>query len=96
MVRARSMLLDCDEIRAHIESGKQVQRLALNWQDRLEFVLGADLVIRRLKFAEALTGAHDDLKEDPLARRDADFLLMSEAIGELWQALLKAFGGLEQ
>ena len=96
VVRARSMLLDCDEIRAHIESGKQVQRLALNWQDRLEFVLGADLVIRRLKFAEALTGAHDDLKEDPLARRDADFLLMSEAVGELWQALLKAFGGLEQ
>ena len=96
VVRARSMLLDCDEIRAHIESGKQVQRLALNWQVRLEFVLGADLVIRRLKFAEALTGAHDDLKEDPLARRDADFLLMSEAVGELWQALLKAFGGLEQ
>ena len=51
---------------------------------------------RRLKFAEALTGAHEDLKEDPLARRDADFLLMSEAVGELWQALLKAFGGLEQ
>jgi len=95
IVRARSMLLDCDEIRAHIESGKHVQRLALAWQGRLEFVLGADLVIRRLKFAEELTAAHDDLNEDALARRDADFLLMSETIGELWPALLQAFGGLE-
>jgi recombination associated protein RdgC len=95
VVRARSMLLDCDEIRAHIESGKQVQRLALAWQGRLEFVLGADLVIRRLKFAEALTTAHDDINEDPLARRDADFLLMSETLAELWPALLQAFGGLE-
>ena len=95
VVRARSMFLDCDEIRAHIESGKQVQRLALGWQGRLEFVLGADLVIRRLKFAEELTSAHDELKEDVLARRDADFLLMSETIGELWPALLQSFGGLE-
>ena len=94
-MRARSMFLDCDEIRAHIESGKQVQRLALAWQGRLEFVLGADLVIRRLRFAEALTTAHDDINEDPLARRDADFLLMSETLAELWPALLQAFGGLE-
>ncbi len=96
VVRARSMMLDCDEIRSHIESGKQVQRLALNWQDRLSFVLGADLVIRRLKFGEELVGANEELKDDFLARRDADFLLMSEAIGELWPVLLEAFGGLEE
>ena len=96
VVRARSMMLDCDEIRSHIESGKQVQRLALDWQDRVSFVLGADLVLRRVKFSEELVAAHDDLKDDMLARRDADFLLMSEALSELHAALLEAFGGLEQ
>ena len=89
------MFLDCDEIRAHIESGKQVQRLALNWQDRVDFVLGADLVLRRLRFAEELTQANDDINDDPLARRDADFLLLGETLGELWSALIAAFGGIE-
>ncbi len=96
MVRARSMMLDCDEIRSHIESGKQVQRLALTYQDRLSFVLGADLVLRRLKFGEELLGANDELKDDMLARRDADFLLMSEALAELNPLLLEAFGGLQE
>lgn len=96
VVRARSMMLDCDEIRSHIESGKQVQRLALNYQDRLRFVLGSDLVLRRLKFGEELVGANDELKDDMLARRDADFLLMSEALAELNPLLLDAFGGLQE
>ena len=96
VVRARNMLLDCDEIRAHIESGKQVQRLALSWEDRVDFVLGADLVVRRLKFADALTGANEDINDDPLARRDADFLLMAETLGELWPKLVEAFGGIEE
>lgn len=96
VVRARSMLLDCDEIRSHIESGKYVERLALHWQDRLSFILGSDLVLRRLKFGEELVGANDDIKDDMLARRDADFLLLSEAIGELMPVLVQAFGGLEE
>jgi recombination associated protein RdgC len=95
VVRARGMDLDCDEIRSHLESGKFVERLALHWDDRLSFVLDKDLTIRRLKFAEALVEANDDVDDDPLARRDADFMLMSEAISELQNLLLDAFGGLE-
>jgi len=96
VVRLRSMMIDCDEVRAHLESGKQVQRMALEWQGRLSFVLGADLVLRRLRFADELVNTHEDLKEDALARRDADFLLMSETLAELWPELLSAFGGLEE
>ena len=96
VVRVRGMALDCDEVRSHIESGKQVQRLALDWQGRLSFVLGADLALRRLKFSEELVDSNEELKDDFLARRDADFLLMSDAIAELWPMLLEAFGGLEE
>ena len=96
VVRLRSMMIDCDEVRAHIESGKQVERLALEWQGRLSFVLGSDLVLRRLRFADQLIDAHEELKEDVLARKDADFLLMGETLAELWPELLTAFGGLEE
>ncbi|EED36553.1 recombination-associated protein RdgC [Luminiphilus syltensis NOR5-1B] len=95
-VRARSMLLDCDEIRSHLESGKLVQRLALEWDERVSFVLDKDLTIRRLKFDEQLVSANDDIEEDELVRRDADFLLMSETISELQTLLVKSFGGLSE
>lgn len=89
-------MIECDEVRAHIESGKQVERIGLEWQGRLSFVLGSDLVLRRLRFADQLVDAHAELKEDILAKRDADFLLMSETLAELWPELLTAFGGLEE
>lgn len=96
VVRVRGVDLETDEVRSHIESGKLVERLALSWDVRLDFVLGQDLVWRRLKFSDALREANDELKDDELARRDADFLLMSEALMELTPLLLSAFGGLEQ
>lgn len=96
VVRARGMMLDCDEIRSHLESGKLVQRLALSWDERITFVLDTDLTIRRLKFGEALVDANNEIDDDPLARRDADFLLMSEAISELQTQVLKAFGGIAE
>ena len=96
LVRARDMMLDTDEIRSHLESGKLVQRLALSWDERLTFVLDTDLTIRRLTFGEALVDANNDIEDDPLARRDADFLLMSEAISELQTQLLQAFGGIAE
>ena len=38
VVRARGVYLESDEIRSHIESGKQVVRLALSWQEQVDFV----------------------------------------------------------
>lgn len=96
VVRARNMPLDCDEIRSHLESGKLVQRLALTYEERLSFVLDNELTVRRLKFAEELVNANDEIEDDPLAKRDADFLLMGEAISELQTALLNAFGGIAE
>jgi recombination associated protein RdgC len=95
VVRARGVALDSDDIRAHLEGGMVVSRLALDWQERLSFVLDKDLVIRRLKFADELVQTHEDLAEDRLAQRDADFLLMGENVAELQAELVRHFGGLE-
>jgi recombination associated protein RdgC len=96
VVRVRGVYLESDEIRRHIESGKQVVRLALSWQEQLDLVLDKDLSIRRIRFSDELKQVNDQLQEDKLAQRDADFLLMSETLETLQRAITSEFGGLSE
>ena len=96
VVRVRGMYLESDEIRRHIESGKQVVRLALSWQDQVDFVLDKDLSVRRIRFSDELRGINEEIHEDVLARRDADCLLMGETLETLQKTVTKTFGGLSQ
>jgi recombination associated protein RdgC len=92
-VRTRGVYLESDEILSLIESGKQVVRLALSWQDKVDFVLDKDLSIRRIRFSDELKKLNDELHEDKLAQRDADCLLMGETLGCLQQVIGEEFGG---
>lgn len=96
VVRVRGMYLESDEIRRHIESGKQVVRLALSWQDQIDFVVDKDLSLRRIRFSDELKGVNEELHEDVLARRDADCLLMGETLSTLQLAIAKTFGGISE
>ena len=96
VVRVRGMYLESDEIKGHIESGKQAVRLALSWQDQLEFVVDKDLGLRRLRFSDELKGVNEELHEDLLARRDADCLLMGETLSDLQAAIARTFGGIAE
>ena len=96
VVRARGMYLESDDIRRHIESGKQVVRLALSWQDQIDFVVDKDLSIRRIRFSDELKGINEELHDDVLARRDADCLLMGETLSTLQRAIAKTFGGISE
>ena len=61
---------------------------------QLQLLLGDDLVLRRLKFADALVKENDELMdEDRLARLDADFALMAPALVALQDRLIALFGG---
>jgi recombination associated protein RdgC len=94
VVRCRGVELAGEEVDTHLEAGKQVVRLALRWQEKLSLVLGDDLVLRRLRFADELLAENDDVAEaDPLARLDADFVLMSDVLSGLQNRLLEVFGG---
>jgi DNA recombination-dependent growth factor C len=59
-------------------------------------VVDKDLSFRRLKFTDAIREANDELIEDPLARADADFLILCEILEGLQTAMVKAFGGLAE
>ena len=96
VVRVRGMYLESDEIRRHIESGKQAVRLALSWQDQVDFVVDKDLSLRRIRFSDELKGINEELHEDVLARRDADCLLMGETLSTLQTAITKTFGGISE
>src|SRR3546814_12999831 len=75
-------------IAKHLESGKQVTKLALVLDDHVSFVLGEDLLIRKLKF---LDGVVDQLEgtqtEDIRAELDARFALMAGELKRLFALL---------
>jgi recombination associated protein RdgC len=76
------------EIDKHLQSGKQVTRLALNLDDHVSFVLGEDLIVRKFKL---LDGAVDQLEsndtDDIHAELDARFALMSGELRRLFTVL---------
>ena len=96
VVRVRGMYLESDEIKRHIDSGKQAVRLALSWQDQVDFVVDKDLSLRRIRFSDELKDINEELHEDALARRDADCLLMGETLSTLQTAIAKTFGGISE
>src|SRR5690606_9802868 len=88
VVKCQHQELQSDEIAKHLEAGKQVTRLALTLDDHVSFVLGEDLIIRKLKF---LDGAVDQLenteREDLRAELDARFALMAGEVKRLFTVL---------
>ena len=95
-VKVRGVPLDSEEVLAHLSTGHQVSRLALEWGNRVAVVVDKDLTLRRLKFSEAIREANEELVEDPLARADADFLIMCEILNGLQASLLSAVGSIAE
>jgi len=88
VVKCQRQELQSDEIAKHLESGKQVTRLALTLDDHVSFVLGEDLVVRKFKLLE---GAVDTLesteRDDVRAELDARFALMAGEAKRLFNVL---------
>lgn len=94
VVRCRGQDLTGDEIHAHLQAGKLVTRLALNWDERVAFTLDETLVIRRLQFSDVVREPLRDTATDSLeAVFDAEFVLMSGELAIWLPRLLELFGG---
>lgn len=92
IIKCRRQELGAAEIHKHLEAGKQCFQLGLVFADRLSFVLGEDMVIRKLKFLESATEAlESDDRPSLEAEVDATFALMTGELGLLLERLESEF-----
>jgi len=92
-VRCRRQDLETDEVREHLKSGKQVFQLGLVYEDRIGFVLGEDLTVRKLRFLDQVQDELGETDRDSsVAELDAVFTLMTLELERLLQKLEQWFG----
>ncbi|CCQ09819.1 DNA recombination-dependent growth factor C [Pseudoalteromonas luteoviolacea B = ATCC 29581] len=92
-VKFKSFDLSSDEIKQHLDNGKLVTKLALDWQERVKFIFQNDGSLKRLSYSETLKEQNADIpKEDMAVKMDADFLLVSEELKALVADLKAGLG----
>ncbi|MDF2180057.1 recombination-associated protein RdgC [Aliiglaciecola sp. CAU 1673] len=90
-IRCKNQPLDADEVQLHLQNGKLVQKLAIEWDETLSALLQEDLAVKRVKFSDVLREQNQDIpKDQQLARLDADFCLMAAETVRLIKALDEA------
>lgn len=94
IIRCKKQELVGDEIATNLQAGKLVTKLALSWQDRIDFVLSDDGALKKLKFSDALLEQNDDIDREVYAQRfDADFILLTGELATLITNLIAVLGG---
>ncbi len=95
IIRVTGQDLQCDEITMHLDAGKQVVSLQLEYDELLSFVLNEDLSIKQIKPSDSFAAEmNEESSEDPAVRFEANLILMSGAFSRLAPQLFDAFGGL--
>jgi len=92
IAKCRRQDLDAEEVKEHLRNGKQVFQLGLTFDDRISFVLGEDLVLRKLKFLDVVIDELGDSQQDAQAELDARFALLTLELERLLGKLEEWFG----
>lgn len=97
VIRCKRQDLESEEITQHLQAGKSITKLAIDWEAHFSCVLNEEATLSRVKFADEVREKNDDiLKEDIAQRFDADFLLMTEELRLFTQKLTDEFGGIKE
>ncbi|TXK96925.1 recombination-associated protein RdgC [Methylococcaceae bacterium HT1] len=93
-IRCKRHDLAAPEIKNHLDTGKQVIKLAISWSDRLSFIVDENLSIKRLKFLDLIQDQVADTETDSAEEQfDVDFTIMSQELSSFLPRLLELFGG---
>ncbi len=94
IIRCKRHDLSLPEIKNHLDTGKQVIKLAISWADRLSFVIDENLTIKRLKFLDLIQEQASEIETaDEAEQFDVDFSIMSLELAGFLPRLLELFGG---
>ncbi|MFA9420264.1 MAG: recombination-associated protein RdgC [Gammaproteobacteria bacterium] len=94
VIRCKNQNLAAAEIVNHLKTGMHVSKLALNWQERIDFLLDDKLIIKRLRFSELVQEQADEIEADDVATQfDVDFSIMALELSGFFKALTNALGG---
>lgn len=95
-IRCKGQDLYSDEIRQHLDAGKRVTELAIEWDESLTFTLHEDLSIKKIKPTDTLKEKLDQDTgdtEEAAGRFEAELALTILEFNKLLPAVLDAFGG---
>ncbi|URW84454.1 recombination-associated protein RdgC [Alcaligenes sp. DN25] len=92
-VRYVKQSADIDEVRKHVEAGKQCTRLAMTWADRISFVLTDALDIKRISPLDILTEKQDVTAVNDDEIFDADMTLMTSELAKMISDLVEVLAG---
>jgi recombination associated protein RdgC len=94
IIRCKRHDLSLPEIKNHLDTGKEVIKLAVNWADRLSFIVDENLAVKRLKFLDLIQDQVADTDTSSEAEQfDVDFSIMSLELSNFLPRLLELFGG---
>jgi len=85
--------LEADEVRRHIQSGKQCTRLAMTWADRVSFVLTEGLDVKRVAPLDVIKEGNDMSAANDDEKFESDFTLMGGELAKLMAELVEILGG---
>ncbi|VWD36304.1 recombination-associated protein RdgC [Burkholderia lata] len=92
-VRYVGHALEANDMRRHIEAGKQCMRLAMTWDNRISFVLTPSLTIKRVTPLDVIKEAADPTAQNDAERFDSDVTLMTGELGRMLTSLIDILGG---
>ncbi|HIG65129.1 MAG TPA: recombination-associated protein RdgC [Methyloprofundus sp.] len=94
IIRCKRQDLAAPEIKNHLDTGKQVIKLAISWSDRLSFIVDENLSIKRLKFLDLIQDQVADTETGSAEEQfDVDFTIMSQELSSFLPRMLELFGG---
>lgn len=94
IIRCKRHDLALPEIKNHLDMGKEVIKLAVNWADRIAFIVDENLAIKRLRFLDLIQDQIADIDTNSETEKfDADFSIMSLELAIFLPRLVALFGG---
>ena len=92
VIRCKEQDLFASSIQALIKDGCEITQLALNWQDRVDFVLSQDCALQTIRFQDEILMEAKSMEAGTKQQQfNADFFLMTQTLEGLLKDLLSLF-----